>query len=72
MVVKRREVEIGDADLARHQLVQQRLEEVVEDVALAAVQVDLAVDGVEDGNDFELLVEDRRKRDKDLLDPGKG
>ena len=36
---------------------QQRLEELVEHRALAAVQVDLPVDGIEDRDDFALLVQ---------------
>ena len=49
---ERRQIEIGDADFAGHQLVQQRLEEVFEHRALALVQIDLAVDGIEDFDDF--------------------
>ena len=62
--LERRQVEVGDADLAGHQLVQQRLEELFEHGALALVQVDLAVDGVEDRDDLALLVECRRERNQ--------
>ncbi len=56
-LAERREIEIGHADFAGHQLVQQRLEQIFEHRALALVQVDLAVDGVEDVDDLALFVE---------------
>ena len=62
---ERRKIEIGHADFAGHQLVQQRLEQVFEHRALAVVQVDLAVDGVEDFDDFALLSKSGRKRNRD-------
>src|SRR5690606_23985884 len=42
-----------------NQLVQQGLEEVLQHGALPAVQLDLAVDGVEDGDDFALFINSR-------------
>ena len=65
---ERRQIEIGDADFAGHQLVQQRLEQVFEDGALALVQVDLAVDGVEDRDDFVLLVDSVGRTGSDRLE----
>ena len=52
-----RQIEIGDADFPGHQLVQQGLEQLFEQRALALVEVDLVVDGVEDCDDLLLLVE---------------
>ena len=57
------QVEIADPDFAGHQLVQQRLEKLVEDRALPSVQVDLAVDAVEDGDDFALFIQSWRHGD---------
>ena len=65
--VERRQIEIGDADLAGHQLVQQRLEQVFEHRALALVQVDLAVDGVEDRDDLALFVESWAQESRTML-----
>ena len=50
-----RDIEVGNADLPCHQPVQQRLEEIVQHGAPAAVQIDLAVDSVEDDDDLILL-----------------
>ena len=61
-------IEIGHADFAGHQLVQQRLEKIFEHRALALVQVNLAVDSVEDGNDFVLFLFVGWKCDQEIPD----
>ena len=54
-----RKVEVGHADLACHQLVQEHGEELVDDGALSTVEVDLAVDRIQDRDDFCLLITGR-------------
>src|SRR3546814_19497575 len=49
------DVEVGDADLACHQLVQGGLEQGVEGGALGAVVGELAVDGGDGGGDVALF-----------------
>ena len=44
-----------DPDFTGHQLVEERLEKVVEDSLLARVQFDLPIYGVQNGDDFPLL-----------------
>jgi len=54
--VQHRQVQFIDPDLARHQLVQQSLEQFFQYRPLLAVQIDLAVDGIQNGDDLALLV----------------
>jgi len=60
---ERRQDEIGDADFAGHQLVQQSAEQLFEDGLLTFVQVNFGINGVEDCRNLILLFTGRRYRD---------
>ncbi|WP_196242792.1 hypothetical protein [Xylella fastidiosa] len=50
-----RQIQIRYRNFPGHQFVEQGFEHVLKDMALAVVQVDLAVDGVENGCDLALF-----------------
>ena len=58
---------VNHANLPRHQLVQQRLEQFFQNSAFPSVQVDFAINGLEDGDDFALLVEIRSRYNLNLF-----
>ena len=51
------QIQLSHPYLSRHQLVQQRLKQIVEHRPFPAMQVNLAVNGVEYGDDLALLAE---------------
>jgi hypothetical protein len=61
MFRKRRQIKIVDKDFAGHQLIEQRPKQGFEHGTLSPVQIDLAIDGLEDGDDFALLIEHSRQ-----------
>ena len=59
MSVTCRKLQLSHPNLPRHQLVQQRLEQIVEHRPFPTVQVNFAVNSVEDGGDFALFLQAR-------------